>query len=136
METLAQDLQQKECAAEQRAVDLENANSALRVRVCVSMSVRPCLHDRLLTPCPAPTDPVGQSGPRGTGSVGDSVGEGYYSVIHIAVLLQCETPSWCLRCRECSWRRQGNYTHASTDAPASGVSAYLCLKSCQKLVIC
>ena len=86
METLAQDLQQKECAAEQRAVDLENANSALRVRVCESMRVRPCLHDRLLTPCPAPTDPVGQSGPRGTGSVGDSVGEGYYSVIHIAEL--------------------------------------------------
>ena len=41
----------------------------------------------------APTDPVGQSWPRGTESVGDSVGEGYYSVIHIAVLLQCETPS-------------------------------------------
>ena len=39
------------------------------------------------------TDPVGQSWPRGTGSVGDSVGEGYYSVIHIAVLLHCETPS-------------------------------------------
>ena len=36
---------------------------------------------------------MGQSWPRGTGSVGDSVGEGYYSVIHIAVLLQCETPS-------------------------------------------
>ena len=60
------------------------------------MSVRPCLHDRLLTPCPAPTDPVGQSGPRGTGSVGDSVGEGYYSVIHLAVLLQCEAPSSAL----------------------------------------
>ena len=36
---------------------------------------------------------MGQSWPRGTESVGDSVGEGYYSVIHIAVLLQCETPS-------------------------------------------
>lgn len=33
VETLAQDLQQKECAAEQRAVDLENANSALRMRM-------------------------------------------------------------------------------------------------------
>ena len=83
----------------------------------------PRLRYRLLTLCPAPADPVGHSWPRGTGSVGDSVGEGYYSVIHIAVLLQCETPSWCLRCRECSWPRQGNYTHASTDAPASGVSA-------------
>ena len=28
------------------------------------------LHYRLLTLCPAPTDPVGQSSPRGTGSVG------------------------------------------------------------------
>jgi hypothetical protein len=37
---------------------------------------RLCLHYRLLTLCPAPTDPVGQSWPRGTGSVGDSVGEG------------------------------------------------------------
>ena len=34
------------------------------------------LHYRLLTLCPAPTDPVSQSWPRGTGSVGDSVGEG------------------------------------------------------------
>jgi len=31
---------------------------------------------RLLALCPAPTGPVGQSWPRGTGSVGDSVGEG------------------------------------------------------------
>ena len=37
---------------------------------------RPRLHYRLLTLCPVPTDPVGQSWPRGTGSVGDSVGEG------------------------------------------------------------
>ena len=36
----------------------------------------PRLHYRLLTLRPAPTDPVGQSWPRGTGSVGDSVGEG------------------------------------------------------------
>ena len=36
----------------------------------------PRLHYRLLTLCLAPTDPVGQSWPRGTGSVGDSVGEG------------------------------------------------------------
>ena len=56
----------------------------------------PRLHYRLLTLCPAPTDPVGQSWPRGIGSAGDSVGVGYYSVVHIAVLLQCETPSWCL----------------------------------------
>ena len=34
------------------------------------------LHYRLLTLCPVPTHPVGQSWPRGTGSVGDSVGEG------------------------------------------------------------
>ena len=34
------------------------------------------LRYRLLTLCPAPTDPVGQSWPRGTLSVGDSVSEG------------------------------------------------------------
>ena len=45
------------------------------VYVCVCVCV--CIHYRLLTLCPAPTDPVGQSWPRGTGSVGDSVGEGY-----------------------------------------------------------
>ena len=39
-------------------------------------TARSCLHYRVLTLCPAPTDPVGQSWPRGTGSVGDSVGEG------------------------------------------------------------
>ena len=37
---------------------------------CVSVCVCPRLHYRLLTLCPAPTDPVGQSWPRGTGSVG------------------------------------------------------------------
>ena len=36
-----------------------------RPAVCYSR-----LHYRLLTMCPAPTDPVGQSWPRGTGSVG------------------------------------------------------------------
>ena len=38
-------------------------------------SPRPRLHYRLLALCPAPTDPVGQSWPRDTGSVGDIVGE-------------------------------------------------------------
>ena len=33
----------------------------------------PRLHYRLLTLCPAPTDPVGQSWPRGTGSVGQAM---------------------------------------------------------------
>ena len=59
--------------------------------IALSIFWDPRLHYRLLTL--RPTDPVGQSWPRGTGSVGDSVGEGYYSVIHLAVLLQCETPS-------------------------------------------
>jgi hypothetical protein len=37
--------------------------------VCVfcKSNVCPRLHYRLLTLCPAPTDPVGQSWPRGTG---------------------------------------------------------------------
>ena len=54
-------------------------------RLCVYVCVyaRPRLHYRLLTLCPAPTDPVprGQLWPTGSvgagqGSVGDSVGEG------------------------------------------------------------
>ena len=40
--------------------------ACVRERVCVC----PRLHYRLLTLCPTPTDPVGQSWPRGTGSVG------------------------------------------------------------------
>ena len=63
----------------------------LLVHVCVP---RKCVPWPTLWPTvPPPTDPVGQSWPRGTRSVGDSVGEGYYSVKHIAVLLECETPS-------------------------------------------
>jgi hypothetical protein len=63
----------------------------LLVHVCVP---RKCVPWPTLWPTvPPPTDPVGQSWPRGTRSVGDSVGEGYYSVKHLAVLLECETPS-------------------------------------------
>ena len=53
-------------------------HSAARTHAPLSVYVPPCtcMRVRLLTLCPAPTDPVGQIWPRGTGSVGDSVGEG------------------------------------------------------------
>ena len=44
-----------------------------------TIAYSPCA-PHLLTLCPAPTDPVDQSWPRGTGSVGDSVGEDSDSV--------------------------------------------------------
>jgi hypothetical protein len=61
----------------------------MNVCSCSLSCVGPRLHYRLLTLCPAPTDPVGQSWPLGTGSVGRAlqvglpvirsadVGEGY-----------------------------------------------------------
>ena len=46
--------------------------------VCLRICHLPGLVDFcVLTLCPAPTDLVGQSWPRGIGSVGDSVGEGW-----------------------------------------------------------
>ena len=78
--------QRGRASGEANAAHLELLLAALAPRACrpVAVSVvaslvrvrRPRLHYHLRTLRPSPTDPVGQSWPRGTGSVGDSVGEG------------------------------------------------------------
>ena len=81
-----------------------------------SFALLPRLHYRLLTLCPAPTDPVDQSWPRGTGSVGDSVGEDSDSVGEdshpIAHLARTHKMCDCVRVLDAMLYAQGDAVHA------------------------